>query len=243
MTGLSLHNLIFHRSGFSLELSATLAKGSRTLLIGASGAGKSTLLSLIAGFLAPQKGYILWEGKNISDLPPEKRPLTLLFQDHNLFPHLSIWNNVALGIKPSLKLNAEEKDRITDILGKVGILALKERVPSELSGGERQRAALARSLLRQTPLLLLDEPLGPLGPGLRKEMLTLLSKIIDEFQLTLLLTTHQPDEALELADHMFFLERGKIQEEGHPEHLLKSPTHPTLKDYLGINRDAVIDIE
>ena len=243
MTGLSLHNLTFQRADFSLELSATLAKGSRTLLVGASGAGKSTLLSLVAGFLTPQKGYISWKGKNISDFPPEKRPLTLLFQDHNLFPHFSVWNNVALGIKPSLKLSTEEKERITDILGKVSILPLKERYPAELSGGERQRAALARSLLRQTPLLLLDEPLGPLGPGLRKEMLALLSKIIEEFQLTLLLTTHQPEEAIELADHMLFLDRGKIQEQGHPEQLLKTPSHPTLKDYLGINNRAVVDVD
>ncbi len=107
-----------------------LPKGSKTILVGASGAGKSTLLSLIAGFLSPQKGRILWEGKDISTLPPQKRPLTLLFQDHNLFPHLSVWNNVALGIKPSLKLDGEEKNRIKDILEKVGILSLKERYPS-----------------------------------------------------------------------------------------------------------------
>lgn len=233
MTGLHLNSVSFQRQGFSLEVSAILSKGSKTILVGASGAGKSTLLSLIAGFLTHKKGSIVWEGKDISTLPPQKRPLTLLFQDHNLFPHLSLWNNVALGIKPSLKLNAEEKDRIKDILGKVGILSLKERYPSELSGGERQRAALARSLLRKTPLLLLDEPLGPLGPGLRKEMLALLSQIVDEFQLTLLVTTHQPDEAIELADHMLFIEEGKILEEGCPLHLLKTPAHPTLKNYLG----------
>lgn len=233
MTALHLHNLTFKRQGFSLEFSAVLPKGSRTLLVGASGAGKSTLLSLIAGFLMPQRGQILWEGRNMVDVPPQKRPLTLLFQDHNLFPHLSVWNNTALGIKPSLKLNHEENIRVQTILEKVEIFGLKERYPHELSGGERQRVALARSLLRKMPLLLLDEPLGPLGPGLRKEMLGLLSQICEEFQLTLLLTTHQPEEAMNLANHMIFLEEGKIIEKGDPLHLLKTPVHPVLKTYLG----------
>ena len=233
MTGLRLHNLIFQRQNFALELSAVLSKGSKTLLVGASGAGKSTLLSLIAGFLTPQKGEILWEGEDITALPPQKRPFTLLFQDHNLFPHLTVWNNVALGLKPSLKLNDNEKEKIQDILYKVGIPSLKERYPFELSGGERQRAALARSLLRQRPLLLLDEPLGPLGPGLRKEMLELLNHISDEFELTLLLTTHQPEEAADLADHMLFLEEGKILEEGDPVDLLRTPSHHAFKAYLG----------
>ncbi len=233
MTGLQLHNLSFQRQGFAIDLSAALPKGSKTLLVGASGAGKSTLLSLIAGFLTPQKGAVLWEGADITTLLPQKRPLTLHFQDHNLFPHLTVWNNVALGLKPSLKLNPDEKEKIQEILNKVGIYPLKERYPFELSGGERQRVALARSLLRQKPLLLLDEPLGPLGPGLRKEMLELLTRVCEEFQLTLLLTTHQPDEAADLADHMLFLEAGKILEEGHPRHLLKTPIHSSLKAYLG----------
>lgn len=231
--GLTLHNLFFERKGFSLDLSVRLPKGSRTLLVGASGAGKSTILSLIAGFLKPQKGAILWEERDMATLPPQKRPLTLLFQDHNLFPHLSVWKNVGLGINPSLKLKKEEKEKVQEILDKVGILPLKERYPYELSGGERQRVALARSLLRRTPLLLLDEPLGPLGPGLRKEMLELLAHLCDEFQLTLLLTTHQPEEALSFADHMLFLEEGKIVEEGYPLDLMRSPIHPTLKKYLG----------
>ncbi len=233
MTALHLHNLIFQRQEFILDVSLSLSKGSKTLLIGASGAGKSTLLSLIAGFLSPQKGTILWEEEDMTALPPQKRPITLLFQDHNLFPHLTVWNNVVLGLKPSLKVNPNEKAKTQDILNKVGIYPLKEKYPLELSGGERQRVALARSLLRQKPLLLLDEPLGPLGPGLRKEMLELLNRICDEFQLTLLLTTHQPEEAIDLADHMLFLEKGKILEEGNPHHLLKTPSHPLFKTYLG----------
>src|SRR3990167_10430435 len=102
MTGLTLNHLLFQRQEFSLDVSTTLPKGSKTILVGASGAGKSTLLSLIAGFLSPQKGSVIWEGKDMIDLPPQKRPLTLLFQDHNLFPHLKVRENVGLGIKPSL---------------------------------------------------------------------------------------------------------------------------------------------
>ncbi len=233
MTGLTLHNLFFQREDFVLDLSLTLPKGSKTLLVGASGAGKSTLLSLISGFLTPQMGTILWRETDLTRLPPQNRPLTLLFQDNNLFPHLRVRENVGLGLKPSLNFNKEEKDRLYFILEKVGISSLMDRYPHELSGGERQRAALARSLLRKTPLLLLDEPLGPLGPGLRKEMLVLLAAIAEEFNLTLLLTTHQPDEAAYLADRMVFLEGGKIVEEGDPTSLLTEPSHPFLKAYLG----------
>ena len=233
MSGLELNNLNFLRDSFLLNLSAVLPKGSKTLLVGASGAGKSTLLSLIAGFLYPKSGTILWQGEDITSLPPQGRPLTLLFQEHNLFPHLTLEKNVALGLHPSLKLNKEEKEKLHEMLKKMGILHLQTKYPFELSGGERQRAALARSLLRQKPLLLLDEPLGPLGPGLRKEMLELLGSVADEFNLTLLITTHQPEEALSLADHMLFLEGGRIIKSGAPKVLLSAPDSPELRKYLG----------
>lgn len=233
MSGLELNNLNFSRDDFSLSLSAILPQGSKTLLVGASGAGKSTLLSLIAGFLYPKTGKIMWQGKDISSLPPQSRPLTLLFQEHNLFPHLTLEKNVALGLQPSLKLKEGEKEKLHEMLKKMGISHLQTKYPFELSGGERQRGALARSLLRQKPLLLLDEPLGPLGPGLRKEMLELLNFVADEFKLTLLITTHQPEEALSLADHMLFLEEGRIIESGHPKTLLSMPDCPELRKYLG----------
>lgn len=233
MSGLELNTLSFLRDDFSLNLSAILPQGSKTLLVGASGAGKSTLLSLIAGFLYPKTGKIMWKGEDITNLPPQHRPLTLLFQEHNLFPHLTLEKNVALGLQPSLRLTAEEKEKLQEMLKKVGISHLQKKYPFELSGGERQRGALARSLLRQKPLLLLDEPLGPLGPGLRKEMLELLSFVADEFKLTLLITTHQPEEALSLADHMLFIEAGHIIESGTPKTLLSAPSCPELRKYLG----------
>ncbi|MDI9640461.1 ATP-binding cassette domain-containing protein [Geitlerinema splendidum] len=233
MSGLELNNLNFSRDNFSLNLSAALPQGSKTLLVGASGAGKSTLLSLIAGFLYPKTGKIMWKGDDITSLPPQDRPLTLLFQEHNLFPHLTLEKNVALGLRPSLKLKGEEKEKLQEMLKKMGISHLKTKYPFELSGGERQRGALARSLLRQKSLLLLDEPLGPLGPGLRKEMLELLNFVADEFKLTLLITTHQPEESLSLANHMLFLEDGKIIESGSPKTLLSAPDGPELRKYLG----------
>ncbi|MBX9620969.1 MAG: ATP-binding cassette domain-containing protein [Alphaproteobacteria bacterium] len=233
MSGLELNNLNFSRDGFSLSLSAVLPQESKTLLVGASGAGKSTLLSLIAGFLYPKTGKIMWKGEEITSLPHQGRPLTLLFQEHNLFPHLTLEENVALGLRPSLKLKREEKEKLQEMLKKMWISHLKTKYPFELSGGERQRGALARSLLRQKPLLLLDEPLGPLGPGLRKEMLELLNFVADEFKLTLLITTHQPEEALSLADHMLFLEEGRIIESGSPKTLLRAPDCPELRKYLG----------
>ena len=233
MSGLELNSLNFLRDSFSLNLSTALPQRSKTLLVGASGAGKSTFLSLIAGFLYPKTGKIIWEGEDITSLPPQDRPLTLLFQEHNLFPHMTLEKNVALGLLPSLKLKEEEKEKLQEMLKKVGISHLQTKYPFELSGGERQRAALARSLLRQKPLLLLAEPLGPLGPGLRKEMLDLLNFVADEFKLTLLITTHQPEEAFSLADHMLFLEEGRIIESGSPKTLLSAPDCPELRKYLG----------
>src|SRR3990167_10431499 len=204
MTGLNLNNLHFSRKEFDLSLSAVFPQGSKTLLVGASGAGKSTLLSLIAGFAFPKSGEIIWNGKEITRLSPQERPLTLLFQENNLFPHLTLEKNVALGLQPSLKLSKEESEELQEMLQKVGISHLQQKYPFELSGGERQRAALARSLLRQMPILLLDEPLGPLGPGMRKEMLDLLQKIVEEFKLTLLIPSHHPEEAISIADQMLF---------------------------------------
>src|SRR5690606_16318521 len=138
---------------------------------GPSGGGKTTLLHAIAGFEQPEAGSLRFAGQDLLPLAPAQRPVSMLFQDHNLFPHLTAAENVALGLKPSLRLDAGERERVAATLAEVNLAELASRRPAELSGGQRQRVALARALLRGKPLMLLDEPFGALDPGLRREMI------------------------------------------------------------------------
>ena len=167
-----------------MDADLTLPAGSSTALIGPSGAGKSTLLNALAGFLTPVSGRILWNGEDITPLPPAARPVTLLFQDHNLFAHLTAAQNVGLGLRPDLKLDTRGWARVAEALGSVGLEGLDTRRPAQLSGGQRSRVALARALLRDRPILLLDEPFAALGPALRAEMLDLVARIRAERDMT-----------------------------------------------------------
>jgi thiamine transport system ATP-binding protein len=214
---------------FDLEV----AKGEFVAVMGPSGSGKSTLLSLIAGFEAPLGGEILWDGKDITALPPSERPLSILFQDNNLFAHLTVFTNVALGVDPSAKLRPEDQQRVRDALSRVGLAGLEQRLPGELSGGERQRAALARMLVRRKPLLLLDEPFAALGPGLKKEMIALIQELRREHGFTILLVTHDPDDAKAAADQTAFLHEGRILAKRPTAELLAATDIPELRDYLG----------
>ena len=136
----------------------SIAAGTSTAIIGPSGAGKSTLLSAVAGFLEPDQGQILWNGQEISGLAPADRPVTLLFQEHNLFSHLSVARNVGLGLRPDLKIGLAGWERVENALSEVGLAGYGNRMPGQMSGGQRQRVALARALLRERPVLMLDEP-------------------------------------------------------------------------------------
>lgn len=172
-------------------------------IVGPSGGGKSTLLSLIAGLLPIYSGQIEFAGQNITQLPPYKRPVSLLFQNHNLFEHLTIEQNIALGIRPDLKLSAAEKQQVTDLAAELEIADLLHRKPFELSGGQQQRAAIGRILLRKQPILLLDEPFSALDEKLRTELLRLIHKIYQKNGLTTLMVSHHADELSEIAN--FFI--------------------------------------
>src|SRR5690606_13523714 len=154
---------------------------------GPSGAGKSTLLYLVAGFLAPVSGRIVIDGADVTALPPESRPVTTVFQEHNLFPHLTVFDNVALGVSPALKLDATARRRVGEALERVHLAGLDHRRPGELSGGQRQRVTLARALVRQRPVLLLDEPFTALGPALRRELLELIGNLVRDERLAAIL--------------------------------------------------------
>jgi len=230
---LQLRSVSFRYEDMVMVFDLEVGKGEFVAVMGPSGSGKSTLLSLIAGFEAPLSGEILWEGKDITPLPPAERPLSILFQDNNLFAHLTVFTNVALGIDPSAKLGPQDRQRVMDALSRVGLHGLEQRLPGELSGGERQRAALARMLVRRKPLLLLDEPFAALGPGLKMEMIALIQELKREHGFTILLVTHDPEDAKAAADQTAFLHEGRILAKRATKDLFQTTDIPELSDYLG----------
>lgn len=189
-----------------------LTRSEKVALIGASGAGKSTLLNLIAGFEYAESGEIWLNSENHTSTEPYQRPVSMLFQDNNLFNHLTVAENIALGLKPSLSLNKTEQKQVTDVAEQVGLEHYLARLPQQLSGGQRQRVALARTLLRNRPILLLDEPFSALDPELRQEMLQLVDKICCQKQLCLLLVTHQLSEVINIMQRVIRIDNGKITE-------------------------------
>lgn len=230
---LRISGLTFRYEDMLMLFDLEVGKGEFVAVMGPSGSGKSTLLSLIAGFETPLSGEIRWAGEDIKSLPPAERPLSILFQDNNLFAHLSVFTNVALGISPSAKLTLEDRRRVSEALARVGLDGLEKRLPGELSGGERQRAALARMLVRRKPLLLLDEPFAALGPGLKKDMIALIQDLRREHGFTILLVTHDPDDAQAAADQTAFLHEGRILAKRPTQELFRATDIPELSDYLG----------
>ena len=229
---LQLDRLVLEEPGFRLEAELTLPKGARCAVLGPSGAGKSTLLNAIAGFVAPASGRILWDGAEIGDLPPGQRPVTILFQDQNLFPHLTVERNLALGLSPDGRLDDAARARIVEALERTGLAGLGGRKPGQLSGGQQGRAALARALLRARPLLLLDEPFAALGPALKAEMLALVRAVADETGATVLMVTHDPQDARRLEGLTMLVAEGRAHAPMPTEALFADPP-PALSAYLG----------
>jgi thiamine transport system ATP-binding protein len=207
---ITLEALTFRYEAMLMSFDLKVARGEFMGIIGPSGAGKSTLLSLIAGFEQPLSGVLKIAGFEMRDTAPDKRPVSMIFQDNNSFAHLDVWTNVALGISPRLKLDGQQRARIDNALERVGLAPYKSRKPNEISGGEKQRIAIARALVRDKPILLLDEPFTALGPALRREMLDLIMKIQKEKNLTILMVTHQPEDARYAASKIAFVEAGRI---------------------------------
>ncbi|NNE22192.1 MAG: thiamine ABC transporter ATP-binding protein [Rhizobiales bacterium] len=231
--GLKLSDVRFAYADWQVQFDMDVAPGWFVAVIGPSGAGKSTLLNLVAGFEQPSSGAILIDGEDVCALPPARRPVTMLFQDHNLFAHLDIHTNVALGISPALKLTAADRDRITAAFDRVGLSGLERRRPGELSGGQRQRAAIARALVRDKPLLLLDEPFAALGPALKNDMLDLVAEIHREGHMTVLMVSHDPQDARRAASHTVFLDEGGVVALDQTKALFARKDLAGLKAYLG----------
>lgn len=218
---LTLEKILFERDGFSLTADCAMEAPGLVAVIGPSGGGKSTLLSLIAGFDLPDSGRILWQGRDLKDDPPGKRPVAVLFQDHNLFPHLDVLTNVSLGADPSARPSEESRARARDALARVELDGFEARRPAELSGGQQSRAALARILLTDRPIVLMDEAFSALGPALRGEMLALVQELLSDA--LVLMVTHDPQDALQRAPRTIFVEDGQVYPPRLTEALFADP--------------------
>ncbi len=213
---------------FDLEVEG----GEILSLIGPSGSGKSTLLNLIAGFIQPSAGEILVKDRDIGSLSPAERPVTIVFQEHNLFPHLDVFTNIALGINPSLKLTQEQRSAVNAGLHKMGLGGMEKRKPGQLSGGQRQRVALARALVREHEILLLDEPFTALGPALRKEMIELVRELVERQGMAALLVSHQPQDAELASKRTAFINNGEVAQVDETRKLLTESHLPEVMEYL-----------
>ena len=242
---LAFDDVRFAFEGHAMRFDLDVAPGEWLALIGPSGAGKSTLLDLAAGFIAPDAGRIMIGGHDITKLAPAERPLSVVFQENNLFPHLDVERNVALGIAPDLKIKPGDRQRIAAALEAVGLFGFAGRRPAQMSGGERQRVALARAFLRNQPLLLLDEPFAALGPALRGDMLAMLTQLrrLGTAQtaqadgrptpMTIVMVTHHPEDAIGHADRVAFLDAGEIVAVGPTAEMLSGDSDPRIAAYLG----------
>ena len=233
---LEIEQLSYQFPGYKpekMQFDLSVAAGEVLSLIGPSGSGKSTLLNLIAGFLKPERGSIRVDGQAIEQLPASQRPVTIVFQQHNLFPHLDLYTNVALGVDPSLKLSSEHRELVKDALDTLGLSGLENRKPGELSGGQRQRVALARALVRDRSILLLDEAFAALGPALREELITLVKELVQRKQMAALLVSHQPGDALIASERTAFIHEGQVIALMPTRKLLEKPDLEEVRSYLG----------
>ncbi|ENT2951505.1 thiamine ABC transporter ATP-binding protein ThiQ [Klebsiella aerogenes] len=230
---LKLNDVTWLYQHLPMRFTLSVERGERIAVLGPSGAGKSTLLNLIAGFLPPASGSLLIDGKKHNATPPAQRPVSMLFQENNLFNHLTVRQNIGLGIHPGLKLNREQHAQVMAIAGQMGMDTLLDRLPGELSGGQRQRAALARCLVRQQPVLLLDEPFSALDPALRQEMLTLVADVCQRQQLTLLMVSHSVEDAARIAPRSIVVAEGRIAWDGATDALLSG--NSSASALLGIS--------
>ena len=214
---IKLENISIKLDNFRTKFTVEINKGEWVGIIGQSGAGKSTFLNLIAGFAQPEEGSLLINNIEINNLPASKRSISSLFQDNNLFPHLSVYQNIAIAIKPNLKLHDNEKKKIFEIIEYLNLSSKAHSSIGTLSGGERQRVALGRVMSSDKKILLLDEPFSQLDPNLRIEMLELIKKIREEKKITIIMAIHTPAEAINFVSRFLMIKEGKVLRELQPQ--------------------------
>ena len=214
---IKLENISLKLDNFRTKFTVEIKKGEWVGIIGQSGAGKSTFLNLIAGFAQPEVGSLLINNIEMRNLPASKRSISSLFQDNNLFPHLSVYQNIAIAIKPNLKLHDNEKKKIFEIIEYLNLSSKIHSSIGRLSGGERQRVALGRVMSSDKKILLLDEPFSQLDPNLRIEMLELIKKIREKKNITIIMAIHTPAEAIDFVSRFLLIKEGEILRELEPQ--------------------------
>ncbi len=215
------------------DVSLTIREGELFALLGGSGSGKSTLLRMLAGFEKPTEGRVYLDGEDITDLPPYERPINMMFQSYALFPHMTVADNVAFGLKQDKVPKAKINERVEELLGLVHMSEYARRKPHQLSGGQRQRVALARSLAKRPKLLLLDEPMGALDKKLRTEMQLEVVKILDEVGVTCVMVTHDQEEAMTMSDRIGIMDQGWIVQIGSPVDIYETPNSKMTAEFIG----------
>jgi sulfate/thiosulfate transport system ATP-binding protein len=225
------------------DVSVDVETGSLTALLGPSGSGKSTLLRVIAGLERPDTGSVWLDGDDVTARPPQKRGVGFVFQHYAAFKHMTVWDNVAFGLTIRRRSRAEIRERVAELLELVQLSALSKRYPAQLSGGQRQRMGLARALAVDPKVLLLDEPFGALDARVRKELREWLRRLHDETGTTTVIVTHDQEEAMEVADRVAVLNRGRIEQAAPPRELYDAPANEFVMSFVGpVNRlgDAFI---
>ncbi len=249
------HIQVGYEKGSSVlnDFHLAVEKGELVSLLGPSGCGKTTTLRTIAGFIEPTRGQVLIKGRDYTKTPPHKRNIGLVFQSYALFPHLSIFENIAFGLRMRHVNSSEIKKRVTAALAMVDLTGYENRLPAQLSGGQRQRVALARAVVIEPDLLLLDEPLSNLDAKLRVGMRAELHRLQRQLGLTAVYVTHDQVEAMSLSDRVLVMNKGKIEQEGTPEEIFYRPATPFVARFMGFDnqftgrvsniRDNQIEIE
>ena len=215
------------------DVSFAIYEGEFFSLLGPSGCGKTTTLRMIAGFELPDEGRLLLEGQDVTAVPANRRPVNMVFQQYALFPHMSVYDNVAFGLKVKRVPRAEHRTRITQMLKVVELEGMERRRPRQLSGGQQQRVALARALVNRPAALLLDEPLGALDVKLRKQMQLELKRIQHDLGTTFVYVTHDQEEALAMSDRIAVMNAGRIEQIGTPRDMYEHPANAFVADFIG----------
>ncbi|MEV0825657.1 ABC transporter ATP-binding protein [Nonomuraea rubra] len=217
------------------DVSLEIEQGEFFALLGPSGCGKTTLLRIIAGFETPDRGKVTLDGEDLLSKPPNRRPISLMFQSYALFPHMTVAKNVAYGLERERLPRQEIKQRVDEVLETVGLSAHASRRPAQLSGGQRQRVALARSIVKRPRLLLLDEPLSALDKKVRADMQLELKRLQHEVGITFVVVTHDQEEAMSLADRIAVFDSGSVRQVDEPISLYERPRSPFVADFVGAN--------
>ncbi|AJE17228.1 MULTISPECIES: polyamine ABC transporter ATP-binding protein [Stutzerimonas] len=215
------------------DVSLSIHQGEIFALLGGSGSGKSTLLRMLAGFERPSEGRIFLDGQDITDLPPYERPINMMFQSYALFPHMTVEQNIAFGLKQDRLAKEEITARVNEMLSLVQMTQYAKRKPHQLSGGQRQRVALARSLAKRPKLLLLDEPMGALDKKLRSQMQLELVQIIERVGVTCVMVTHDQEEAMTMAERIAIMSHGWIAQVGSPMDIYETPASRLVCEFIG----------